>query len=431
MEELDVEIKIKEKEAKILQEQLELLYMKKARITQKPETQEAVKPTQERANPINEKANPLNEESPMEKRWYVVYNGPKPGIYGTWPEASKAISGICGLIHKSFENRIEAEGSYKEFNMPKLLTPNDFIKTLVDREGSSYRNKVRDSPPTNRFTFLGKTTIAGNPTEHFKEGLRKITPELFFQFYNKARVHTGESMEEDCFFTTDRNNGSRYNLLDGSDPKFVYQLYQCGLIDNIYPSNNLVELSFFPENFKRTIRNFRKRIKAADRPIYLKFYSSIIDWNDNGEELIPYHFIKLGLASPKREVPQPFYQEPKETDPDSLHEERAHLLSTIFQELRKINAHSDIRINYSTTKVLIYSQSNTTLLEEDQQKIIEYEARFIGGILDINLKTRHLFCQLNRKRGTDHLCNYCQGVGPPEDEKEDVGSRPSTDDLEE
>jgi viroplasmin and RNaseH domain-containing protein len=101
--------------------------MKKVRITPKPETQEAVKPAQERANP-------LNEESPIEKRWYVVYNGPKPGIYGTWPKASKAISGISGLIHKSFENRIEAEGSYKEFNMPKLLTPNDIITNLVDKE---------------------------------------------------------------------------------------------------------------------------------------------------------------------------------------------------------------------------------------------------------------------------------------------------------
>jgi hypothetical protein len=128
--------------------------------------------------------------------------------------------------------------------------------------------------------------------------------------------------------------------------------------------------------------------KESKRQIFPSIKSSTVRSSSvttmHGEELSPYHFIKLGLASPKREVPQPFYQEPKEADPDSLREERAYLLETVFRDLRKINAHSDIRINYSTTKVLIYSQSNTTLLQEDQKKIIQYEARLIGGILDIN-----------------------------------------------
>ncbi|MFU0443468.1 viroplasmin family protein, partial [Candidatus Liberibacter asiaticus] len=40
------------------------------------------------------------------KNIYVVYNGPKIGIYINWPEASRAIIEFSRIIHKSFTNRI-------------------------------------------------------------------------------------------------------------------------------------------------------------------------------------------------------------------------------------------------------------------------------------------------------------------------------------
>ncbi|MFU0443659.1 viroplasmin family protein [Candidatus Liberibacter asiaticus] len=34
----------------------------------------------------------------IEKKVYVVYNGPKPRIYTSWPEASRVIIGFSRII---------------------------------------------------------------------------------------------------------------------------------------------------------------------------------------------------------------------------------------------------------------------------------------------------------------------------------------------
>nr|QOJ37924.1 inclusion body protein [Grapevine-associated caulimovirus] len=120
----------------------------------------------------------------MTKR-YVVYNGPNPGIYGSWPEASKAVCGISGLVHKSFTNRMEAEGSLANYRMPKLT----FAQQVVSPK-----------QPKNKCTVIGNTSQPAEVTiESFKEELRTISPERFYSFYNKSRKHSGQTMEEDDF----------------------------------------------------------------------------------------------------------------------------------------------------------------------------------------------------------------------------------------
>nr|QOJ37923.1 ORF6 protein [Grapevine-associated caulimovirus] len=340
------------------------------------------------------------------QKWYVVYNGPNPGIYASWPEASKAISGISGLIHKSFTNRIDAEGSLANYRMPKLTFAQKVVQPVQ---------------PKNKFTFIGNISKPTKVTiEGIKEELRTISPEKFFELYNKARKHSGESMEEDCFFTTDVMNTSKYNLLEGSDPKFAYQLFQCGLIENVYPSSNLMELQYFPENFKKAIRNFRRRVKATDRPVYLNFTSSLVDWTDLGEVLTPYHFIKLGLASPNREVKTPQVLEEKVFSIESLYDERARSLLKIYKELKKINTRRDMRVNYATTRILMVSHSSQPLPEEDAVKVGHLEARFISGQLDVGKKTSEYFCFLCKK-DSNHvsLCVNCGKCKEPVTSEED------------
>ncbi|MCG7218509.1 RNase H1/viroplasmin domain-containing protein, partial [Candidatus Liberibacter asiaticus] len=57
----------------------------------------------------NKKINWVDEvEKEDSKNIYVVYNGPKPGIYTNWLEASRAIIGFSGIIHRCCTNWIEA-----------------------------------------------------------------------------------------------------------------------------------------------------------------------------------------------------------------------------------------------------------------------------------------------------------------------------------
>ena len=67
------------------------------------------------------------------KRYYVVWNGVEPGIYGTWQECEAQIKGVKQALYKSFDTIEEAEKAYssspynyigskaKEVKMPKEL----------------------------------------------------------------------------------------------------------------------------------------------------------------------------------------------------------------------------------------------------------------------------------------------------------------------
>ena len=67
------------------------------------------------------------------KRYYVVWNGVEPGIYGTWQECEAQIKGVKQALYKSFDTIEEAEKAYssspynyigskaKEIKMPKEL----------------------------------------------------------------------------------------------------------------------------------------------------------------------------------------------------------------------------------------------------------------------------------------------------------------------
>ena len=67
------------------------------------------------------------------KRYYVVWNGIEPGIYGTWQECEAQIKGVKQALYKSFDTIEEAEKAYssspynyigskaKEIKMPKEL----------------------------------------------------------------------------------------------------------------------------------------------------------------------------------------------------------------------------------------------------------------------------------------------------------------------
>ena len=108
------------------------------------------------------------------------------------------------------------------------------------------------------------------------------------------------------FYTTDKEfpAGSKFNILDGADPIFVYKAFHAGLIENIYPWINLSELNYFPENFTKEIKNFRRMIKAGDKLVYLRFFSSLMNLNKEGC-ISSYHFFKIGISNTNREVLKP------------------------------------------------------------------------------------------------------------------------------
>lgn len=50
----------------------------------------------------------------MTKKYYVVWQGRKPGIYDTWAECEAQVKGAAGARFKSFKTRMEAERAFED-----------------------------------------------------------------------------------------------------------------------------------------------------------------------------------------------------------------------------------------------------------------------------------------------------------------------------
>jgi ribonuclease HI len=47
------------------------------------------------------------------QKYYVVWEGAKPGVYGSWEDCQRQIAGVPGAKYKSFENAAEAQKAFK------------------------------------------------------------------------------------------------------------------------------------------------------------------------------------------------------------------------------------------------------------------------------------------------------------------------------
>lgn len=58
------------------------------------------------------------------QKFYVVWNGPSPGVYSSWEACQEAVSGVSGAKYKSFKTMAEAEDAF-EMGVEAYLSSND------------------------------------------------------------------------------------------------------------------------------------------------------------------------------------------------------------------------------------------------------------------------------------------------------------------
>nr|GFA82699.1 hypothetical protein [Tanacetum cinerariifolium] len=239
--------------------------------------------------------------------------------------------------------------------------------------------------------------------QRFKNSVREESPEPivlieeFIQLWNKARAACQEDFLHEKFFTTDKLTKSLFNFVEGADPILIYQSFRAGLINNIYPINNLLELKMFPNPMVLAIKNFRKKVlKAKDSPIYIKVISSIPDWNHE-ENYSPYHFIEIGLASSKKEL-QP--STAKKDDPDrslldTLAKIRVQNLRRIAEQILHALSEGERKINYAGRHCIITSRSLAESSEEDSLALQQYGLPFLKNTIEASGTTKGAFCTVS------------------------------------
>uniref|UniRef100_A0A161ZHI8 Uncharacterized protein n=1 Tax=Daucus carota subsp. sativus TaxID=79200 RepID=A0A161ZHI8_DAUCS len=63
----------------------------------------------------------------------------------------------------------------------------------------------------------------------------------------------------------DKKNVSYFNFNPNADPDMIYEAYQYGLLAQVYPANNLLEISKFPKEFRKTVGFAKEKIYSPSK----------------------------------------------------------------------------------------------------------------------------------------------------------------------
>ncbi|GJT18254.1 putative ribosomal protein L9/RNase H1 [Tanacetum coccineum] len=290
-----------------------------------------------------------------EERFYVVFKGPRSGIYTTWGETQK----ICQedkSTNKKFRTLEQAQMELRLYGEAKKATP------LLRPKINPLINKRREAARDQR--FLKEEPIGLEPIVYFQE---------FVQIWNKARSACQQDFINERFYTTDKPTKSLYNFIEGSDPQLIYQAFRAGLIDNIYPSNNLLEIKEFHSSIFEAIKRFRKNVlKAQDKKIYIKVTSSIPDWNHE-ENYSPYHCMEIGLAKSNENLHFSKAMEDKLQNPflEVIKSQRVQGLKRISEIILQAITEENRKVNYADSHCIVISYKNEAE-KQDIQLLTQY-----------------------------------------------------------
>lgn len=84
-----------------------------------------LRPNEGIQNPQKPRAHPLvqSQDCSGVKAYYVVFNGPKAGIYTSWSIAEHAVKGVSGVKHKKYKSYDEARVSANIYTAAEYKAP--------------------------------------------------------------------------------------------------------------------------------------------------------------------------------------------------------------------------------------------------------------------------------------------------------------------
>lgn len=111
----------------------------------------------------------------MGNKYYAVKKGLVPGVYETWDECKRQISGVSGAKFKSFETKEEAEKYVGSVKAPKVVDANAPHAIVM----GSYNPNTRTYGYAAALVCSNNTTyIKGSASEKGMSSLKKVAGEM-------------------------------------------------------------------------------------------------------------------------------------------------------------------------------------------------------------------------------------------------------------
>src|ERR1044072_498991 len=180
---------------------------------------------------------------------------------------------LKGAEGSEAQNTIKIEKKKSEENLTKeiYLGPRTFSETIKTSPFPISNLKVLGKLP--RFTLDDFQIISRKEQDSHVQ-----FSEENFKNHLKRLINWNENEKVNCFYMVDRKTyGVKAVLLPGTPATLAFNLFQFGLIDNMYLSPNLEELSLFTHYLKEAVQMYKKNA-SRERGIFLKYFSVYPDF---------------------------------------------------------------------------------------------------------------------------------------------------------
>ncbi|ACB69774.1 inclusion body/transactivation factor [Eupatorium vein clearing virus] len=316
------------------------------------------------------------QSSTKKQFYYVVFNTANAGIYPSWDLAKAATNKVSGVLHKrfnSFHDARKAADFYTEDNGGERLQFISNANALKPSYADVASKKINDINKKKVLGSLPQKKVEEPKDDESVQGF-EATLEMqdFIYLRDMARSANKKSILEGKFFTTDKKDISMFNFVPGANPELVYEAFCYGLVSQIYPAENLLELRSFPNDLVKAVKQFRKKITSKPNAlIYLKITSSIPTWDESYQLLsLPVRIIEIGLCK-KANYHDSIQQ--KDDGENDLHKLAADRYSKVLDKAHSFYQESKVFVNFTDEYVLMYSKTNKVIPEDHAIKIRKYQ----------------------------------------------------------
>lgn len=112
----------------------------------------------------------LRPETKISK-WYVVFNGPLPGIYTDWPTAQKAVHGLP-VVHKSYSTELEDQQALAQFRKKEQEDKSKQAASLTiktyKRQTSLGTSSIEEAQKHGPISYATMTTLPPEKLKPFR-----------------------------------------------------------------------------------------------------------------------------------------------------------------------------------------------------------------------------------------------------------------------
>ena len=98
------------------------------------------------------------------QKYYVVWNGPSPGVYSSWEACQEAVNGVSGAKYKSFKSQAEAEDAFE-------MGEEEYSLANSSSEASDSSNTRKASEPSSSSVLRPAYNPANLPAEAIHEAI--------------------------------------------------------------------------------------------------------------------------------------------------------------------------------------------------------------------------------------------------------------------